>query len=158
HPPAPPDPSRPKLNPLPPAPAHPDPPLLGPPNHVPLFVCLIGMAVGFLVLLIAPVVGCVVFVGFTISLGLIAATDNKRREMAAKAIEKAHQIECDRIDEEYATMCRPLKEANRRRMATWQAAKAAHDQAHAQACKVVDDRNDRQLAAFEAAEASAMAE
>ncbi len=153
HPQPPPGPTLPKLNPLPPPPIYPEAPLLGPANPAPLFACLIGMAIGILVLVFAPMVGFTIFVGSTLSLGLLAATDNKRRGIAARAIDAAYEIECNRIDEQYEISCRPIKEANERRMAEWRAAKAVLDNEHARLCGIIDDKNARQLAEFEAAEA-----
>jgi DNA-binding helix-hairpin-helix protein with protein kinase domain len=155
---APPDPLLPKLKPLPAAPAHPEPPQLGPPDPFLSRVCIVGIAAGFLVLFIARPVGFVMIACFAVWWLIMVTTENQRREMARRAMRTAHQIECDRIEEEYAELCRPIEEANRRRMAAWQAAKAALDEEHARACKKVDDRNARQLSAFEAAEAAARAE
>jgi hypothetical protein len=122
HPPTPPDPPLPKLRPLPAAPAHPEPPQLGPRDNYLLWVCLIGMALSYPVLFVALSVGLIMIVGFTIWLVLMATTEKPRQEMALKALSKAHQIECERIDEEYAELCRRIEDSNQRRMVAWQAA------------------------------------
>jgi DNA-binding helix-hairpin-helix protein with protein kinase domain len=158
HPPAPPDPPLPKLKPLPAVPAHPKPPQLGPPDPFLSRVCIVGIAASFLLLFVATPVGLIMIACFAVWWLIMVATENQRREMARKALMKARQIDCDRIDEEYAELCRQIKEANQRRMAHWQAAKAALDEEHIRARRKVDDKNARQLAAFEAAKAAARAE
>ena len=156
HPPAPPDPPLPKLKPMPAAPAHPKPPQLGSPDTFLPRLSVAGMIAGFLIIFIAEPVGIIMVELFAAWWGLMRIT-HIRRERLLAALKRDHRFECERIDEEYAELCRPVEEANQRRMADWQAAKAALAQEHGQDCKKVDDMNARQLAAFEAAEAACRA-
>ena len=56
---------------------------------------------------------------------IMTATENTRREMAHKSLKAAHEFECERMDEEYAELCRPIEEANKRLTDAWKAAYAA---------------------------------
>ena len=157
HPPAPPDPPLPKLKPMPAAPAHPEPPQLGPPDPFLPRLSVAGMIAGFSHHLHRRAGGHHhgrVFAAWWV---LMRITQEYRRERLLAALSRDHWFECERIDEEYAELCRPVEEANQRRMAAWQDAKAALAQEHGQDCKKVDDMNARQLAAFEAAEAACRA-
>ncbi len=158
YPPAPFDPPLVRRERLPAAPAHPEPPRLGPPDPFFSRVCIVGIAAGFLILFVAPPVGLIIIACFAVWWLILVATEDQRREMARKALKKAHQIECDCIDEEYAEVCGAIEEANEQRMADWQAAKAALAEEQARACKKIDDENAPQLAAVEAAEAAATAQ
>ncbi|MHB1559610.1 MAG: hypothetical protein ACYC61_19350 [Isosphaeraceae bacterium] len=157
-PPAPPDPPPPRLKSLPAAPDHPQRPQLGPPDRFLVTVCKVGLVVGILVLIVAPPVGLLMVVGFAAWWLIMVATEGLRREMALRALERVHQIECDRIDQEYAAHCRLIEEANHRWVAAWQAAQAAQAEQHARARKKVNDANTRLLRAFETAKAAALAE
>ncbi len=82
------------------------------------------------------------------------ATENTRREMARKSLKAAHKFECERMDEEYAELCQPIEEANKRITDTWKSAYGALMAEHEKLCRAIDEDNNRQLAAFESANAS----
>jgi hypothetical protein len=88
---------------------------------------------------------------------LMKLTEAKRLASLYAASKLAHQLECNRIDEEYDEKCRPATEANKRLTAAWQSANAASAAEHQRSCKVVDEENRRLLATWHAAVAAIVA-
>jgi DNA-binding helix-hairpin-helix protein with protein kinase domain len=158
HPLAPVEPPRPKLNPLPLPPVYPPPPIPGPSDPFLPRVCVAGMIGGFCVVFVALPVGVIMIAAFAIWWVLMFATENQRREISRKPLKAAHQVDCDRMDEEYAELCRPIEEANQRLLDAWQAANAAKAAEHSRRCMAVDQENRRILAPWEATKAAIEAE
>ena len=135
HPPVPAEPPRPKLHPVPPPPVYPPMPTSGPPDPFLPRLCLVGIVAGFLVLLIARPVGVIAMIAFGAWWVIMMATENMRREMARKSLKAAHEFECARMDEEYAELCQPIEEANKRLTDAWTAAYAAITADYERLCK-----------------------
>jgi hypothetical protein len=121
-------------------------------------LCIVGFLAGLPLLLIARPVGVIVMVAFGIWWMIIQGTENMRREMARKSLKEAYEFECERMDEEYAELCRPIEEANKKLTDAWEASYAAVMADHEKLCRDVDERNRRQLAAFLAAQVARNAE
>ena len=142
------------LRPVPLPPAYPPLPTPAPPDPFLPRLCIAGIIAGFLVLLVAPPVGLLLLIAFGAWWAIMRGTEGKRRDMARRSLQAAHEAECERMDAEYAELCRPIEESNRRRTAAWKAAAAALLTDHEERCRPVDEENQRKLAAFEAANAA----
>ena len=151
-----PPPANPRTMPLPPA--YPPLPSPAPPDPFLPRLCIAGIFAGFLVLLMARPVGFLLMIAFGAWWAIMTATEGKRRDMARRSLRAAHEAECERMDEEYAELCRPIEESNRRRTAAWKAAARAVIAEHERQCRPIDEENNRRLAVFEAAIAARWAE
>jgi hypothetical protein len=133
-------------------------PTLGPPDPFLTWACIAGVLSGLPVLLIAPPVGVIIMVAFGTWLGIMFATENKRRQIARKSLRAAHELGCARLDEQHAELCRPIEEANKHLTDAWQAERSALAMKHRRLCKRIDEENYRQLAAWEAEDSVRSAE
>jgi len=153
HPPAPVEAPRPKLKPLPAPPDYPPLPWTpGPADPFLSYLCIAGIIIGFFVIFVAMPVGFILIAGFALWWGLIKVTENQRQEMTLRSMKTAHQLECDRMAEEYAEICHPIEAVNQQRLAAWQTGKSRLAAEHERLCKAIDSENYSQLAAFEAAD------
>jgi DNA-binding helix-hairpin-helix protein with protein kinase domain len=153
-PPPPADPPLPKLKPLPAPPEYPSPPQLGPPDPFLPRLCVAGIIAGCIIIFIARPVGFITIAIFAVWWGIMWITQEYRREKLLMGLRRDHRFECERINAEYAEICRPIEEANQRRMAAWQAAKAALVEEHDRLCRGVYEENRRELAAWKAIKAA----
>jgi hypothetical protein len=133
-------------------------PTPGPPDSFLPRLCLVGIVAGLLVLFIAMPVGVIVMIAFGAWSVIMKATEGQRQEMARKSLKAVHELECERMDAEYAEHCRPIEEANKRLTDAWTAAYAAITADYEKVCRAIDERNNRQHATFEAANAARQAE
>ena len=146
---APEEPPRPRLKALPPRPDHPEAPALAPPDPFLARLCVVGIAAGVPLVFIARPVGILVILASTIWLILMMTTLNRRRAAVLAGLMKTHLLECERIDEEYADRCEPIRSVNRRLTAEWKSAAAAFLAEHDRACRLVDEENRTRLMAWE---------
>jgi DNA-binding helix-hairpin-helix protein with protein kinase domain len=152
------EPPRPKLKRVPQPPTYPPMPTPAPSDPFLARLCIFGILAGLSLLPFAMPVGFIVTIAFGTWWVIMMATENKRREMAHKSLKAAHEFECKRMALEYAELCRPVEEANKRLTDTWKAAYAAVMAEHEKLCRAVDEKNNLKLAEFEAANAARNAE
>ena len=155
---SPPEPPPPNLRTVPLPPAHPSFLTPAPPDPFLPRICIAGIFAGFLIQFIARPVGGLLILAFGVWWAILKTTEGKRRDMTRRALRAAHEVECERMDEEHAELCRPIEESNRRRIAAWEAAAAAATADHERQCRPIDEENHRRLAGFEAANAARQAE
>jgi DNA-binding helix-hairpin-helix protein with protein kinase domain len=153
-PPPPADPALPKLKLLPAAPDYPPPPELGPPDLFLPRLCIAAMVAGYLITFMARPVGLIMITVFASWWAIMRITQDTRRGKLLQALRLEHRLECERLSAEYAQLCRPIEEANQRRLAAWSAAKAALLEEHNRLCRQVDEENRRELAAWQAMKAA----
>lgn len=158
HPLPPPMPPRPKLKTVPLPPTYPPLPPSAPPDPFLARLCIVGILAGLPLILVATPVGIIIMIAFGVWWMIMRGTESMRQEMARKSLKATHEYECERMDEEYAELCQPIEEANKRLTDDWKAAYANVMSEHERLCKGVDEKNNRQLAAFESAHAARNAE
>ena len=154
HPPAPAEPPRPILHPVPLPPVYPPMPTPGPPDPFLARVCVAGLLSGLPLLLIAPPVGVIAMIGFGAWWLIMMVTEDKRRAITSKSLKAAYELQCALMDEDYAELCQPIEEANKKLTDLWQAEWSAISAKYRLLCLRIDDENYREFAAWEEAEAA----
>jgi DNA-binding helix-hairpin-helix protein with protein kinase domain len=150
-PPAPSGAASPTLKPVPLPPVYPSLPPLSPPDPFLPRICIAAMIAGFVIIFIAKPVGFILMALFAAWWALMRITEKPRQERIRKMLKEDNQIECDRMDEEYAELCKPIEAANRRLMAAWKAANEAVFAEYERICREVDEEDRRRVTAWEAA-------
>ena len=150
HPPLPDEPPTPKYNVIPLPPVHPPAPSTGPPDPFLNRVSVAGMLAGIVLIFIVRPVGAVLALGFGVWWVLLLMTAETRQKRSIAAAKRAHQNECDLLDDEYEDMCAPIKAANEQMKVAWNSAREALATKHQRACSRVDSENLATLAPWKA--------
>src|SRR5262249_42759411 len=121
-------------------------------------LCIAAMIAGFFIIFIARPVGFIMISVCATWWTLTRITQDRRREKLLATLTRTHRFDRERTTDNRATRGSPTGEANQRRMAAWQATKAALAEEHDRLCRKADEGNLRELAAWKVIKAAREAE